>query len=81
MRPDGALITTTRAKAPDAGNVRDNDRDSDERSHRLGYPVLTGWRGTIPGMLGVPVRLHDLTGEDLGLAHVPLPILHESRGN
>jgi hypothetical protein len=25
-------------------------------------------------MLGVPVRLHDLTGDDLGIAHVPLPI-------
>jgi hypothetical protein len=25
-------------------------------------------------MVGVPVRVHDLTGDDLGIAHVPSPI-------
>jgi hypothetical protein len=30
---------------------------------------------TIPTMMvGVPVRLHALDGEDVGLAHVPIPI-------
>ncbi len=26
------------------------------------------------GMVGVPVRVHSRTGDDLGVAHVPLPV-------
>ena len=29
---------------------------------------------TIPSMIGVPVRLHGLDGDDLGVAHIPMPI-------
>jgi hypothetical protein len=25
-------------------------------------------------MVGVPVRVHDMTGDDLGIAHVPVPV-------
>ena len=25
-------------------------------------------------MFGAPVRVHDLTGDDLGVAHVPVPV-------
>lgn len=25
-------------------------------------------------MLGVPIRVHDMTGDDVGIAHVPTPI-------
>lgn len=31
-------------------------------------------RGTISAMLGVPVRVHDMSGDDLGVAHLPPPI-------
>jgi hypothetical protein len=30
--------------------------------------------GTIPDVLGVPIRVHDMTGDDLGIAHVPTPV-------
>lgn len=26
-------------------------------------------------VLGVPVRVHDMSGDDLGIAHVPTPVL------
>jgi len=31
-------------------------------------------RGTISAMLGVPVRVHDMSGGDLGVAHLPPPV-------
>ena len=30
--------------------------------------------GTIQDVLGAPVRVHDMHGDDLGIAHVPTPI-------
>jgi len=27
-----------------------------------------------PVMLGVPVRIHDMSGDDLGVAHLPPPV-------
>jgi hypothetical protein len=35
---------------------------------------LAAGRGTIPPMLGVPVRVHDMSGDDLGVAHLPTPV-------
>jgi hypothetical protein len=31
-------------------------------------------RGTIQCVFGTPVRVHDMTGDDLGIAHVPSPV-------
>ena len=41
---------------------------------RAGGDTTSSARGTIPGMLGVPVRVHDMSGDDLGVAHLPPPV-------
>lgn len=31
-------------------------------------------RGTIPDVFGAPIRVHDMIGDDLGIAYVPTPV-------
>ena len=41
--------------------------------HRRLSSLLDEPPGTIPDLFGAPVRVHDMTGDDLGIAHVPTP--------
>ena len=36
--------------------------------------VIQSWQHASE-MVGVPVRVHDLTGADLGIVHLPLPVM------
>jgi len=40
----------------------------------MNRPLRSRLRGTTPDVLGVPIRVHDMTDDDLGIAHVPTPV-------
>jgi len=41
---------------------------------RAGGDTTSSARGTIKAMLGVPCRIHNMSGDDLGVAHLPPPV-------
>jgi hypothetical protein len=50
---------------------REERQGSGSRPSREQKPMV---RGTIPDVLGAPVRVHDMHGDDLGIVHVPMPV-------
>jgi len=44
------------------------------RQVRNRHYAMTRRHATIPLMIGVPVRLHAPDGDDVGVAHIPVPI-------
>ena len=36
------------------------------------HTTVNGWHDS--DVLGFPIRVHDMTGDDLGIAHVPTPV-------
>ena len=69
VRATGTRVGRHSCKCANTRQISDGGPEASDPSDEVGE-----LHGTIQNVIGAPVRVHDMTGDDLGIAHVPTPV-------